>query len=73
MAAELERKHRKTTVLALHPGEVKTDMANIDIDWEVEGQMSAEESVKGCVATIEARGPEDNGTFWTYEGKVRIV
>lgn len=70
MAAELERKGSQTTVLALHPGEVKTDMANVDLGWEVEGQMEVGESVSKCIATIEARGPEDHGIFWTWEGEV---
>lgn len=71
MAAELQRSGRETFVIALHPGEVKTDMANVELGWEVEGQMEVGESVRKCIATIEARGPSDNGTFWTWEGEVR--
>ncbi|KAK5116088.1 hypothetical protein LTR85_009370 [Meristemomyces frigidus] len=69
MAAELKRKGDSTTVLLLHPGEVKTDMANIEVAWEVEGQMTPEESVSACIKTIESKGPEDSGTFWTWENK----
>jgi NAD(P)-dependent dehydrogenase (short-subunit alcohol dehydrogenase family) len=70
MAAELERKGSETVVLALHPGEVKTDMANVDLGWEVPDQMEVGESVSKCIATIEARDQGDNGTFWTWDGKV---
>ncbi|KAK6396146.1 hypothetical protein LTR65_010256 [Meristemomyces frigidus] len=70
LAAELKRKGDSTTVLLLHPGEVKTDMANVDVAWEVEGQMTPEESVSACVKTIESKGPGDSGTFWTWENKV---
>ncbi|KAK5682056.1 hypothetical protein LTR17_027403 [Elasticomyces elasticus] len=45
MAAELKRKGSSTTILLVHPGEVKTDMAKIEgLDWEVEGQMEPQES-----------------------------
>lgn len=69
MAAELKRQGSSTTIIALHPGEVKTDMANVDLGWEVEGQMTPEESVEGCIRTIESRGPDDSGTFWTWENE----
>jgi len=73
MAAELKRKGEHTTILLLHPGEVDTDMANIGLDWEVEGSMTPEESVSSCIPTIESKGPEDSGTFWTWESKVSCV
>jgi NAD(P)-dependent dehydrogenase (short-subunit alcohol dehydrogenase family) len=69
MAAELKRAGNPTTILALHPGEVKTDMANINVTWEVEGQMEPRESVAKCLDVIESRGPDDSGTFWTWEGE----
>ncbi|KAK6404396.1 hypothetical protein LTR95_018865, partial [Oleoguttula sp. CCFEE 5521] len=69
MAAELQRKDSEVIVLAIHPGEVKTDMANVDLGWEVEGQIEVDESVRGCVKVIEGRGKGDNGTFWTWEGE----
>ena len=71
MAAELKRKGEKTIILALHPGEVSTDMANIDVGWEVEGQLTPAESVEACIKVIETKGPEHSGTFWTWENKVR--
>lgn len=70
MAAELKRKGNNTTIVALHPGEVKTDMANIDLGWDVEGQMSPTESVSACICVIETKGIDDSGTFWTWENKV---
>ncbi|KAK5175036.1 uncharacterized protein LTR77_000172 [Saxophila tyrrhenica] len=69
MAAEVKRRRRPTVILALHPGEVKTDMANIDVDWEVEGQMTPQESVEACLRVIDSKGSEDNGTFWTWENR----
>nr|OQO16632.1 hypothetical protein B0A51_14789 [Rachicladosporium sp. CCFEE 5018] len=69
MAAELQRKGSGVIVLAIHPGEVKTDMANVDLGWEVEGQIEVDESVRGCVRVIEGRSNDDTGTFWTWEGQ----
>ncbi|KAK6431478.1 hypothetical protein LTR95_012365 [Oleoguttula sp. CCFEE 5521] len=70
MAAELQRKGSEVIVLAIHPGEVKTDMANVDLGWEVEGQIEVDESVRGCVKVIEGRENGDTGAFWTWEGEV---
>ncbi|KAH9819328.1 NAD(P)-binding protein [Teratosphaeria destructans] len=70
MAAELKRKGNSTTVICLHPGEVKTDMANIEgLGWEIQGQMTPEESVTQCIVTIESKERTDSGTFWTWENK----
>ncbi|CAK3897531.1 NAD(P)-binding [Lecanosticta acicola] len=69
MAAELKRKGSRTTVIALHPGEVKTDMADVDLGWDVEGQMTPTESVSACIAVVESKTPEDSGTFWTWENE----
>ncbi|WPH03334.1 NAD(P)-binding protein [Acrodontium crateriforme] len=69
MAAELKRKGDDTVILALHPGEVKTDLANLNLEWEVEGQMMPEESVASCIKIIENRNQDDSGTFWTWENK----
>ena len=73
MAAELKRKGDKTVILALHPGEVTTDMASIEVGWEVEGQMSPQESIAGCIKVIESKDLEDSGTFWTWENKVSFA
>jgi hypothetical protein len=60
LAAELHRKaqaqeaqrKKAPVVLAIHPGEVMTDMAaNASLDWDVEGIIGVEESV-GCVLKV---------------------
>jgi NAD(P)-dependent dehydrogenase (short-subunit alcohol dehydrogenase family) len=43
LAAELKRKDDDTIILAMHPGEVATDMANVQLPWEVQGIISPEE------------------------------
>lgn len=76
MAAELKRqgqKYENVWVFALHPGEVATDMGDIEVGWEVEGVMQVDESVSGCLRVIEERRMEESGTFWTWEGKVSRV
>lgn len=71
MAAELKRKGSGTLMFALHPGEVCTDMAKeVDLDWEVEGQMTPTESVAACISVINSKNSNDSGTFWTWENKV---
>ncbi|KAK7183748.1 hypothetical protein DPSP01_004379 [Paraphaeosphaeria sporulosa] len=69
MAAELKRKDDDTIILAMHPGEVATDMANINVSWEVQGIITAEESVTKMVDVIQSKGIQHSGTFWTYENK----
>ncbi|KAK3669424.1 hypothetical protein LTR78_010684 [Recurvomyces mirabilis] len=71
MAEELKRKSKPTTILMLHPGEVNTDMAtNIELPWEIEAeQLSPEDSVRACVNTIESKGPQDTGSFWTWDNR----
>ncbi|KAI1736440.1 NAD(P)-binding protein [Xylaria scruposa] len=72
MAAELRRsdqKKRETVILALHPGEVQTDMANIQLDWEVKGSITPEESVSGMLKVIAEKGEADSGTFWCWDGR----
>ncbi|GAB1214732.1 hypothetical protein ATERTT37_003901 [Aspergillus terreus] len=70
MAEELKRKGSQTIILALHPGEVATDMANIDITWEIDGgQITAEESVRALVNVIQSKTIEHTGTFWTWQNE----
>ncbi|KAF4550163.1 Short chain dehydrogenase-like protein 20 [Elsinoe fawcettii] len=69
LAAELARRDDDTVVLAMHPGEVSTDMGNIEVGWTVEGIISAEESVRGMLRVIESKGINDSGSFWTWEGQ----
>lgn len=68
MAAELGRKKYTTTIIAIHPGEVATDMANVSLGWEVEGIINADESVAGMLRVVEQKTILDTGTFWTWEG-----
>ncbi|TVY31358.1 hypothetical protein LOCC1_G008673, partial [Lachnellula occidentalis] len=47
----------KTVVLALHPGEVSTDMAaDVELDWEVKGVIGVQESVSACLGVIGEKG-----------------
>lgn len=46
------------------------DMANIPLDWEVEGILTPEESVSAMLRVIPTKTVEQSGTFWTWEGKV---
>ena len=71
MAAELKRKNSPTVILAMHPGEVATDMANIDggLEWEVEGIITPEESVRKMLQVIVGKTIQESGTFWTWEGE----
>lgn len=62
LAAEICRKAKSegkkaTTVLAIHPGEVSTDMAsNVNLDWEVEGVISPKESIECMLKVISEKG-----------------
>lgn len=68
LAAELHRKSHETeiegqargeapVVLAIHPGEVSTDLAaDAVLSWEVEGIIMAEESVRKVLKVIEDKG-----------------
>jgi len=70
MAAELKRKDDDTIILCMHPGEVATDMANVQLPWEVEGMITPEESVTKMIEVIKSKGIQHSGTFWTWENKV---
>ncbi|KZF20037.1 3-oxoacyl-reductase [Xylona heveae TC161] len=69
MASELRRKQNSTIILAMHPGEVSTDMANVSLDWDVEGIITPAESVAGMLRVIPTKRTAHSGTFWTWEGK----
>jgi hypothetical protein len=45
-------------------------MANIDLGWEVEGQLTVQQSVSAVLKVIASKRVEDSGTFWTWENKV---
>jgi NAD(P)-dependent dehydrogenase (short-subunit alcohol dehydrogenase family) len=69
MAAELKRKDDDTIILCMHPGEVATDMSNLQVPWEVHGIITPEESVMKMIEVIKSKGIQHSGTFWTYENK----
>ncbi|KAF2762107.1 NAD(P)-binding protein [Pseudovirgaria hyperparasitica] len=69
MAAELKRTDDDTIILAMHPGEVATDMGNIETPFEVDGVITAQESVKCMIDVIQSKGIQHSGTFWTWENK----
>lgn len=48
-----------------------SDMANVDLGWEVDGQMQPVESVSAMLKVIPSKTIEDSGTFWTWENKVK--
>ena len=45
-------------------------MANVELDWEVEGIITPQESVSAMLKVIRSKTFKDTGTFWTWEGKV---
>ena len=45
----------------------------MSLGWEVEGIMTAEESVSAMLKVISTKTIEDTGTFWTWEGKVNTL
>lgn len=70
MAAELKRADDDTILLAMHPGEVATDMANIAVPWHVDGIITPEQSVSAMIDVIQSKGIQHSGTFWTWQDKV---
>lgn len=68
-ASRLTPWEQEVCVLAMHPGEVSTDMANIELGWEVEGVITAEESVRDMLKVLETKDSSHTGTFWRWDGK----
>ena len=68
-AAESRPWESEVCVLAMHPGEVSTDMAaNVDLGWEVEGLINAEESVRDMLKVLADKDARVSGTFWRWDG-----
>jgi len=61
MAEDL--KDKGITVLALHPGWVRTDMGGPN------GKISPAESVEGQQALLDTAGPAQSGGFFNYKGE----
>lgn len=51
------------TVIAIHPGWVRTDMGG------PEAPLLAADSAEGILKVIDALTPKDNGKFFTWEGR----
>ncbi|RGP64309.1 protoporphyrinogen oxidase [Fusarium sporotrichioides] len=72
MALELKRRGGKWAelcVLALHPGEVNTDMGAIEIPWDCGVLLEADESVRGMLKVVGEKKSDDSGTFWCWDGR----
>jgi NAD(P)-dependent dehydrogenase (short-subunit alcohol dehydrogenase family) len=61
LSAEIYRSKGKQApiILAIHPGEVTTDMAaHVSIDWDVEGIISPRESISRMLKVIAEKGKD---------------
>jgi NAD(P)-dependent dehydrogenase (short-subunit alcohol dehydrogenase family) len=58
----LEPEMEGITIIALHPGWVRTEMGGPD------AHLTTAESAEGILRVIEALTREDNGKFFTWEG-----
>ena len=47
-----------------------SDMANISVDWEVDGIITPQTSVSAMMKVLQTKTTKHTGTFWTWEGKV---
>ncbi|EXK83371.1 hypothetical protein FOQG_12388 [Fusarium oxysporum f. sp. raphani 54005] len=73
MAQELKRRGGRWAemcVLALHPGEVHTDMNSGEVGtWDVGTLLEPDESVSGMLKVISEKDHNDSGTFWCWDGR----
>ncbi|KAI1037540.1 hypothetical protein LB503_013099 [Fusarium chuoi] len=76
MAQELKRRGGKWAeicVLALHPGEVHTDMNSGEVGtWDVGTLLEPDESVSSMLKVISEKNHNDTGTFWCWDGRVSL-
>lgn len=49
---------------------VNSDMADIELGWEVKGSIRPSESVSGMLKVIAEKVVDDTGTFWCWDGRV---
>ena len=49
---------------------IDSDMADIELGWEVKGSISPTESVSGMLKVIGEKGKDASGTFWCWDGRV---
>jgi hypothetical protein len=45
-------------------------MHSVNVEWEVSGIISPEESVSALLQVIPSKTIEHSGTFWTWENNV---
>lgn len=50
-----------------------SDMADIELSWEVKGSIGPAESVSGMLNVIAEKGPDASGTFWCWDGTVSCL
>ncbi|KAF5674646.1 protoporphyrinogen oxidase [Fusarium circinatum] len=76
MAEELKRRAGKWAeicVLALHPGEVHTDMNSGEVGtWDVGTLLEPGESVSGMLKVINEKNHTETGTFWCWDGRASL-
>lgn len=59
----------KICILALHPGEVQTDMADIDLPYQVDGVIGPDESAAAIVEVLKDKDEKSSGGFWRWDGR----
>ena len=50
-----------------------SDMANVEVEWDVEGIINADESVSKMLEVIGEKDKAHSGTFWCWDGRVCLV
>lgn len=46
-------------------------MASMEVELDIEGILTPQESVEAMLRVIPTKTMEESGTFWTWEGQVR--